>query len=96
MKKEMILYYLGAAGLVLSAGVFLEDPLHGQWSGNPEALNNLLILYGFPLFFGLLSRASSLTKSAQPLTRRRKTILIRSRRASAERVLCLRVWPWLR
>lgn len=53
MKREMVLYYLGAFGLFLSAGVFMEEPLRGQLSGNPEALNNLLILYGFPLFLGL-------------------------------------------
>jgi hypothetical protein len=53
MKKEMAIYYLGALLLVLSAAVFLEEPLHSQWSGNPDALNSLIILYGFPVALGL-------------------------------------------
>ena len=52
MKKEMTVLYAGAIGLILSASVFFEGPLHDQWAGNPEVLNSLMILYGFPFLLG--------------------------------------------
>lgn len=53
MRKEIAVYYLGATGLVFSIFVLFEDPLHSQWSGNPDVLSSLIILYGYPFFVGL-------------------------------------------
>jgi hypothetical protein len=53
MKLAMKFYYLSAAALLASGAIFLEGPVHAQWSGNLDTLNTLLILYGFPALLGL-------------------------------------------
>ncbi len=54
MKLGLILFQLGALGLVLMAGVFLEEPLVGSLRTNSASWASLSILYGFSVLAGLL------------------------------------------
>jgi hypothetical protein len=53
MRSAMMFYRLGAAGILLTAGVFFQEPLYGSIRQNPSNLISILILFGFPVLAGL-------------------------------------------
>ncbi len=70
MRFGMMLYQLGALGILLSAGVFWEEPLAGSLSQNPASWASVLILYGFTVaagFFLVFVRASGLEQNKKSL-----------------------------
>lgn len=54
MKTGIVLYRLGALGVLMSIGVFFEDPLAGSLKENPSSWVGLAILFGFAGLAGLL------------------------------------------
>jgi hypothetical protein len=70
MRLGMILYQLGALGILLSAGVFWEEPLAGSLAQNPASWASVLILYGFVVaagFFLVFVRVSWLEQNKRSL-----------------------------
>src|SRR5262249_29645083 len=53
MKLGLIFFRAGALGLVLMAGVFLEEPLASSLRTNSASWASLSILYGFAVLAGL-------------------------------------------
>ena len=49
----LILYRVGALGILLVTGLFFEEPLAGSMKGNPSSWLGLAILFGFAVLAGL-------------------------------------------
>src|SRR5438093_703409 len=53
MKVAFAIYRLGALGLILTAGVFTEEPLLALLRGNSSSWASVTILFGFAVAAGL-------------------------------------------
>jgi hypothetical protein len=93
MRASYILYRLGALGVLLSAGVFWEEPLSGILKQNPSSWIGVSILFGFAGLAGLFL----LTLRAQWLDPGSRTFMYFSHGAALISILWLILWcfDWL-
>src|SRR5690242_21360606 len=93
MKLSMIAYRLGAFGLLLTLGVFGEDPLASSLRQNPSSWLGSAILFGFAGLAGLLL----LSVQDTSLRKNSRTLMFVSHGAALIAVFWLILWcfVWL-
>ena len=89
----LVLYRVGALGVVLTAGIFFEEPLAGPLRANPSDGLRLAILFGFAVMAGVLLLSVRLSW----LRNDNRTLMFFSHGAALIAILWLILWcfVWL-